>query len=90
MKVDSVQAIEDESWRKGDSFCCNPSDAEKKCTLFMENGTMTSEAGLIPVLHSLCGRTAQSTFRLAKDTVCGLRITGIRCFTWIKLYTRSL
>ena len=41
LKVDSVQAIRDESWRKGTVSAAILPDAEKKCALFMENGTMT-------------------------------------------------
>ena len=57
LKVDSVQAIRDESWRKGTVSAAILPDAEKKCALFMENGTMTEVKldVVFPVLHGPMG-----------------------------------
>ena len=84
LKVDSVQAIRDESWRKGTVSAAILPDAEKKCALFMENGTMTEvKLDVVFPVRSWPlrrGRHDPGTFGAGKDTVCGLRSTGIRCF----------
>ena len=93
LKVDSVQAIRDESWRKGTVSAAILPDAEKKCALFMENGTMTEVKldVVFPVLHGLCGEdgTIQGLLELAKIPYvgCGVLASAV---SMDKLYTKII
>ena len=93
LKVDSVQAIRDESWRKGTVSAAILPDAENKCALFMENGTMTEVKldVVFPVLHGLCGEdgTIQGLLELAKIPYvgCGVLASAV---SMDKLYTKII
>lgn len=93
LKVDSVQAIRDESWRKETVSAAILPDAEKKCALFMENGTMTEVKldVVFPVLHGLCGEdgTIQGLLELAKIPYvgCGVLASAV---SMDKLYTKII
>lgn len=69
LKVDSIEAVEDGSWREGTVGAILSPDASMKGVLFLENGHATLEKVdvVFPVLHGLWGEdgTIQGVLELA-------------------------
>lgn len=89
--TESVEAIQDESWRKGTTQAVLSPDATEKCLLVMdgENVKKISIDVVFPVLHGLYGEdgTIQGIFELARIPYvgCGVLASSV---SMDKLYTK--
>ena len=93
LKVDSIEAVEDGSWREGTVGAILSPDASMKGVLFLENGHATLEKVdvVFPVLHGLWGEdgTIQGVLELAGIPYvgCGVLASAV---SMDKLYTKII
>lgn len=93
LKVDSIEAVEDGSWREGTVGAILSPDASMKGVLFLENGRATLEKVdvVFPVLHGLWGEdgTIQGVLELAGIPYvgCGVLASAV---SMDKLYTKII
>lgn len=91
LKADSVEQIQDGSWRNSPVHAVILPEATKKAVLFMEKGEMTEKKldVVFPVLHGLYGEdgTVQGILELAKLPYvgCGVLASSV---SMDKLYTK--
>ncbi|MBP3543157.1 MAG: D-alanine--D-alanine ligase [Lachnospiraceae bacterium] len=91
LKVDSVEQIENGSWRESRVHAVISPEATKKSVLLMENGAVTEQKldVVFPVLHGLYGEdgTVQGILELAKLPYvgCGVLASSV---SMDKLYTK--
>lgn len=91
LKVDSVDQIEDGSWKNSGVRAVLSPEATKKTVIFMEDGRVSEKKldAVFPVLHGLYGEdgTIQGILELAKIPYvgCGVLASGL---AMDKLYTK--
>lgn len=91
LKVDSVEQIEDESWKNSRVRAVISPEATKKTVIFMEDGRVSEKKldAVFPVLHGLYGEdgTVQGILELAKIPYvgCGVLASSV---SMDKLYTK--
>lgn len=93
VKADSVEAIQDGSWKESRVDAVISPDATKRCVVFTEGDKTWEEQidGAFPVLHGLYGEdgTVQGLFELAKLPYvgCGVLASAV---SMDKLYTKII